>query len=177
MLRSPFRGSINCLYVRNIIISGTLLWDRRLSSSQRRHALDGETNNDAALAHHSFVKLGPAFVLAINLALQIDQGIHSAGKRNNFRRAIDLDPASAVKGTCKDAKSGARITPQVVDLVCSLPAADDNPAASIQPRCYRRHLQPAVFSPGREYAQVVLRQKLFGTVNARRYEFTHNVLY
>jgi hypothetical protein len=66
------------------------------------------------------MELGPTFVLTINLVLQVDQRIHSVGKRNNFRVAIDLDPAAPVKGLCKDAKGSARVAPQVVDLVSGL---------------------------------------------------------
>ena len=91
-------------------------------------------NNDSALADHPVVELGPTLVLAINLALQVDQRIHSVGKRNNFRVAIDLDPAAAVKGLRKDAKGSARIAPKVVDLVSGLSTADDDPAFSIEPR-------------------------------------------
>ena len=78
------------------------------------------------------MELGPTLVLAINLALQIQQRIHRAGKRNNFGVATDLDPAAVVKGLRKDAKSGAGISPEVVDLVRGFPAADDNPALGIQ---------------------------------------------
>src|SRR5215510_5771848 len=82
------------------------------------------------------MKLGPVFMLTIHLMLQMDQRIHSVGKRNDFRVTIDLDPAVAVKRLRKDAKGSARVAPQVIDLVCGFPAADDHPTITIQSRCY-----------------------------------------
>src|SRR5262245_39389722 len=79
MLISPWRQYLSCSYVRNI----TRLekpFRTPLSTPKRGYALDGKPNNDSTLAHHSFVELGPAFVLAINLAMQVDQRIHSVGK-------------------------------------------------------------------------------------------------
>jgi hypothetical protein len=62
--------------------------------------------------------------------------------------AIDLNPAPAVKRSCENAKSSAGIAPQVVDFVCGLATADDDPALGIESRRDRRHLQAAVLSPG-----------------------------
>src|SRR5262249_56439196 len=103
----------------------------RLSSSQGPCALDGKANNHSALSDHSRMKLWPVFMLTINLMLQMDQRIHSVGKRNHFHVTIDLDPAAAVKRLRKDAKGSARVAPQVVDLICGFPAADDHPTITI----------------------------------------------
>ena len=153
----------------------TNCFESRLSSPERRYAFDGKANNYPALADHSLVELGPTFVLAINLVLQVDQRIHSVGKRNDFRVAIDLGPAATVKGLCKDAKRSAGVAPQVVDLVSGLSTADDDPAFSIEPRRYWRHLEAPVLSPRRKHAPVMLCQKIFRAVDTHWFKFSHSV--
>lgn len=104
-----------------------------LAAHLRTDAFNRDTNDHTLFAHHSFVKLGPAVVFAIGLALQVDERVQSARERNDLRAAADLYPSLAVKAVGEGANRRARIAAQVIHLVSSLPTADDRMPLAIQP--------------------------------------------
>src|ERR1041385_1995586 len=119
------------------------------------------------------MKFRPALVLAIDLTLEIDQSVEGIRQGNDFGAAVDLHPAFAMKGAGDRAQRGARIAPQIIDLVSRLSTADDRSALSIKTDSHRRHLQSAVFTPRRENPPVMLAQELSGVVDVYRSEIRH----
>src|SRR6185369_17752628 len=79
----------------------------------RAGVFDDDAQQHAALRFHRSAVFLPVAVLALDTSLPVDERLHRFGQRQDFRPAVDLHPAQAVKCIGEDAERCARITAQV----------------------------------------------------------------